>query len=175
MSPVFESSKLVSINEKKGKSFLLKNKRNKCLSWGLLNPHGPHEDDCDSKDKYQHWRWCNDNQLCNHFNKFLSKEYTGIITYPNGKIEKKFRLKLLESSKYVDQNWSTTGLGQLIDIKDGLCLGVAYNSVDLQHLLIKVLSCDEKDDGQFWSFESATFSTPKAQLKKLEFSDKPSN
>jgi len=73
------------------------------------------------------------------------------------------------------QNWRATDLGQLVDIEDGLCLGVAYNSIDRQHLLIQVKACDEKDDGQFWSFESTTVSTLEARFKKLDFSDKPTS
>jgi len=175
MGPVFESSKLVSVNEKKGNSFLLKNKRNKCMSSGPLNKYGPYESNCNQNEKQQHWKWCEDNKLCNHMGQFLSKEYIGVYTEPNGKTEKVFHIKLSSLSKYLDQKWRTTALGQLVDTKDGLCVGVAYNSVDRQHLLIKVKSCDEKDDGQFWSLESATFSTLETQFKKYEVSDKPSN
>jgi len=101
----------------------------------------------------------------------------GLNTYPNGTTEKGFHIKLLDSSssKDVVQKWSATGLGQLVDIEDGLCLGVSYNSVDRQHLLIDVQSCEEKDDAKFWAFESLTFSKSEAQFKKFDFSDKPTS
>ena len=173
--PAIEASEMIPLTRKDGKSYLLKNKRNKCMSCGFLNRRFPYEDNCNPKDKYQHWRWCGDNQFCNYLGKFLSKEYLGLDRYPNGTTEKGFHIKILESSKDVVQKWSATGLGQLVDIEDGLCLGVSYNSVDRQHLLIGVQSCEEKDDGQFWSFESLTFSTSEDQFKKFDFSDKPTS
>ncbi len=148
------------------------------MSCGILNRRFPYEDTCDPKDKYQHWRWCSDNQLCNCFGKFLSKEYLGLETYPNGTTKKGFHIKLLESSssEKVVQKWSVTGLGQLIDIEDGLCLGVAYNSVDRHYLLISVRSCDEKDDAQFWSFEDiwtpTSVSTSRPQIVGSTFPGK---
>jgi len=106
---------------------------------------------------------------------FLSKENIGLSTEQNGKTKKVFLIKLSSSTKHFDQNWRATPLGQLVDIKDGLCVGVGYNSVDRQHLLITVKSCDEEDDGQFWSFESITLSTPEAKSKKSDFSNKPTS
>ncbi len=153
-SPTFELSKMVSENKKDEKSYLLKNKRNKCMSSGRLNPYGPYETVCNPKDKDQHWKWCGDGNICNHSGKLLSKTHSSTAPEPNGKIVKIFSIKLLglDKSKTFNQKWRATNLGQLVDSIDGLCLGIACNSVDRQHFLLAAKTCDEKDDGQFWSF-----------------------
>lgn len=124
------------------------------MSSGPLNRYGPYESSCDLNDKTQHWKWCSDNKLCNHLGQFLSKKYIGTSTDPNGKTKKLFSMKLLGFSNNFDQNWRVTASGQLVDGEYGLCLGVEYNSVDRQHLLIGIKSCDEKDSAQFWSFSN---------------------
>ena len=120
-----KASEMIPLTRKDGKTYLLKNKRNKCMSCGFLNRRFPYEDNCDPKDKYQHWKWCEDNKICNHMGQFLSKKYIGDSTEPNGKTEKLFHIIISPWSKDLVQNWRATDLGQLVDIKDGLCLGVA--------------------------------------------------
>jgi len=145
------------------------------MSWGLLNWHGPYEDNCESKDKYQHWKWCEDNKICNNMGQFLSKKYIGDSIESNGKTEKLFRVIISSLSKDLVQNWRATDLGQLLDIEDGLCLGVSYNSVDRQHLLMAVKSCDKQDGAQFWSFAniwtevSTSRPTSKSKISNYRF------
>jgi len=166
------------VNEKEGTSFLLKNNRNKCMSSGPLNKYGPYESNCNPNEKEQHWKWCGDKNICNHLGKLLSKKHVGSEGDGNGKRTNIFSINLLDfdTSNFVDQTWRETDMGQLIDIKNGLCLGVAYNSVDRQHLLITVKSCDVKDDGQFWSFDSiltpTSISTSRPQVMGFNFSGK---
>lgn len=159
--------KITQVNKQDGKSYLLVNKRNKCISSGLLNPSGPHESDCYPDEKYHLWKWCDGNKICNHLGKFLSKTFGGTTSDENGNTKNVFFIKLLDldASKYVDQKWRATEAGQLVD-SSGLCLGVAYKSEDSQNLLLSVDSCTKKDDGQFWSFSSslAYNSTPTSQF-----------
>ena len=161
------SSQIQKVNEDDEERYLLKNKRNKCMSSKKLNHDGspwwtptdrPHETECDPKDEYQHWKWCGNQNICNYFGKLLSKEYLGTSGGPNMKEEKLFFISLMgvdEPVDYkIDRKWRLTDVGQLVDSKDGLCLGLAYNNFDRSNakLTLRVDSCDMKEPGQFWSF-----------------------
>lgn len=168
--------------KRKEKVFLLKNKRNKCMSSESANPHGggpnlPYETNCDPNDRYQHWKWCGNNNLCNHFGKFLSKKFGGTTNDENGNTKKRFFIKLMDlaTSEYFDQKWRATEVGQLVD-SSGLCLGVEYKSDDSENLRMSVDSCTKKDDGQFWSFASSLVddSTSTSQFLESPNSNTPS-
>ena len=109
--------KITQANQKDGKSYLLMNKRNRCISSGLLNPNGPHESDCSPDEKYHLWKWCYGDKICNHLGKFLSKKFEGTTDGENGNKKKLFVIKLLDldTSEYVDQKWRASEVGQLVD------------------------------------------------------------
>lgn len=163
--------------------YLLKNRRNKCMSWGLLHSHGPYESDCDSEDKNQHWKWYGDKRkhICNHLYQCLSSLLTNLRQDKDKKLVKKFDIKLLRLRQFsnANQEWKATDSGQLVEINIGLCLGVAYKSLDEHHLLLTADSCDQKDDGQFWSFESIliphSISTATPPVMGINIPEKPSS
>jgi len=131
---VYGFSKTTPVIKNYGTFYLLKNKRNKCASSGLLNPFGPYESDCNANDKNQYWKWCGNKNICNHQNKLLSTIFTGNGLSQNGKEIKKFSIELLmlqKSSHVINQEWRLTGLEQLLEIENVLCLGVAFTSIHL--------------------------------------------